>query len=371
MENSSLLSGGAEKLNEIKENLLELHGYQSNYDTLISEEESLEKNIESFEKDIAEEILSTTRSRRQEIENTFDKQTDKTRARIKKTKEKRDDRKNTKISERIELETASLREENSQLRLTSKDIFRQNHVPSFCNTKLYYALYSPRGFSEFLIILCSLLVILLAIPCGIYFFLLPKEEIWSLITIYIITVLIFGGLYVFIGNHTKDKHLSEIKQVKGLRIKIRINNKKMAVIKRNIRKDRDESSYGLENFDQELVALEKDITEFTNQKKEALSVFDNSTSQVIAGEIKGRYEEKLTALKAEYERVRSEAANAEDKIQQLTIKIGSEYEPFIGKDLMTLDRLDALINIIQAGSAGNISEALAFYKQSMNQAPQK
>jgi len=62
---------------------------------------------------------------------------------------------------------------------------------------------------------------------------------------------------------------------------------------------------------------------------------------------------------------------AEDKIKLLTIKVASEYEPLIGKDLMTLDRLDALINIIQAGSADTISEAITFYKQGLNSNPQK
>jgi hypothetical protein len=371
MENSNLLSGGVDTLNEIKENLLELHGYQSNYDTLLLEEDRLEKSIKNLDKDISDEIQSTTKKRRQEIEDTFDKQLDKIRAKIRKTKEKRDKRKNTKISERIEIETASLKEENNKLRQESKEIFRQHHVPSFCNTKLYYALYSPGGFVDLFIILCSLFVTLFVIPCGIYFVLLPKEKTIYLIIIYIITVLLFGGLYVFVGNHTKDKHLAEIRQGKGLRGKIRVNNKKAAIIRKNIRKDRDESTYGLENFDEELMKHEKELTDFSEQKRDALAVFNNSTSQVIATDIKGLYEEQLTTLRTEYDKARNEAAKAEDKINHLTIKIAKEYEPYIGKDLMTLDRLNALSNIIQAGSAETISEALAFYKQGMNGITQK
>lgn len=371
MEGNNVLSGGVDTLNEIKENLLELHGYQSNYDTLILEEENLEKSLKNLEKDIVDEITSTTKKRRQEIEDTFDKQIDKTKSRIRKTKEKRDKRKDIKISERIDLETASLREENSQIKLETKNIFKQKHVPAFCNTRLYYALYSPGSFADILIILGTLLVTLLAIPCGIYFLLLPKEKIEYIIIIYVVTVIFFGGLYLLIGNHTKDKHLAEIKQVKGLRDNIRINKKKISVIKKNIRKDRDESSYGLEKFDEELAKLDKEMADFADQKKEALGIFDNSTSQIISAEIKGQYEEKLNSLRADYERVRQEALKAEDKIKLLTIKVASEYEPFIGKDLMTLDRLEALINIIQAGSAENISEALAFYRQGINSINQK
>jgi hypothetical protein len=38
----------------------------------------------------------------------------------------------------------------------------------------------------------------------------------------------------------------------------------------------------------------------------------------------------------------------------------------IGKDLMTLERLESLTNIILAGNAANISEAVSFYRQNMN-----
>ncbi|MBH1941120.1 hypothetical protein I5677_09475 [Mobilitalea sibirica] len=363
---NNLLSGGVEVLNEIKDNLLELHGNQTKYDSLMSDEEKLDKSIRNMEKSISDEILDTTKNRRQEIEETFDKQIDKIKAKIRKTKEKRDKRKSSKVSERIHAETADLREENNQLNLDAKTIFKQKHVPSWCNTRLYYALYYPKGLGDLFIIVTTLLITLFIIPCGIYFFILPEEKIFYLILTYIATVLFFGGIYLITGNRTKEKHREEILQVKGLRSQIRVNHKKMAVIKRNILKDRDESSYGLENFDEELNRLDREAADIANQKKEALLLFDNTTSQVIATEIKSRYEEKLSGLKEEYKQVSDEAGKADDRIKALTIKIASVYEPFIGKDLMTLDRLDSLINIIQAGSANNISEAIAFHKQSMN-----
>lgn len=371
MDNGNLLTGGVDTLNEIKEYLLELHGYQLKHDTLVLDEEKLEKNVHDLEKDIADEIQDTTKKRRQEIEDTFDKQIDKTKAQIRKTREKRDKRKDSKVSERIGAETASLREENNRLRLEAKTILKQKHIPSFCNTKLYSALYSPRDLEDLLIILATLIITIFAIPCGIYFFLLPEEKVLLLVLIYIVTVILFGGLYVITGNHTKDKHLEEIKQVRGLRDKVKVNNKKISIIRKNILRDRDESIYGLENFDEELSKLEKETSDILEQKKEALGIFDNTTSQVIAAEIKGQQEEKLSNFKAEYEKIKGETGKTRDMIKALTIKVASEYEPFIGKDLITFDRLDSLINIIQAGSATTISEAIAFYKQNMNGFAQK
>lgn len=371
MEGSNILSGGVDTLNEIKENLLEKHGYQAKYDAMSLEEENLEKGIQNLEKEISDEIASTTKKRRQEIEETFDQQIDKIKGRVKKTKDKRDKRKNTKVSERIQLETAYLREKNNRLKLEAREIFRQKHIPSFVNSKLFYALYMPGMFTDFLLILASLILTLLIIPCGIYFLLLPEENYLLLILVYIITVVLFGGLYITLDNRIKDKHTDEIKQVKELRVNIRNNNKKAYVISKNIKKDRDESTYGLEGFDEELAKLEKEMAEVSEQRKAALSTFDNSTSQVISAEIRARSEDKLKGLQTEYERVRSEVAQAQEKVKQLTIKIASEYEPYLGKDFMTLDRLESLINIIQAGSAMNISEAIAFYQMSLSNNGQK
>ncbi len=363
--NYNILAGSVDTLNEIKESLLELHGYQAKYDALTEEEQKLEKSIQAAEKAVAEEIASTVKKRRQEIEDTFDKQIDKTRARIKKIRDKRDKRKDSKVSERIHEETAPLREDNNRLKLEAKTIFKQMHVPAFCNTRYYYSLYYPKYLGDIGRILFTLLMTLFIIPCGIYFLVLKEDRILYLVLLYIASVLLFGGLYLLIGNKTKDKHPEAMKQVRNLRSQIRSNHKKMDVIRRNIKKDRDESSYGLENFDEELARLSKEEAEIATEKKDALLTFDNTTSQVIAAEIMGRQEEKLAAMKADYDSVCSEAGRSADKSKALTIKIASEYEPFIGKDLMTLERLDALTNIIQAGNATTISEALAFYRQNM------
>lgn len=363
MDGTSLLSGGVDTLREIKENLLELERCQSESNMLNGEEKRLEKSIQGLEKDIAEEIQSTIKKRRQEIETAFDKQIDKIQSRVKKIQDRRDKSKNAKVSERIKDETSSLRADKQSLRLDAKTLIKQKHIPSLCNTKLYYALYFPGCFTDFLVILSTLLFVLLVIPCGIYFFLLPEEKSIYLIIIYIITVILFGGIYILLGNLTKERHREELLQIRVIRGKIRKNKKVIATIKRNIKKDKDESTYGLQNFDEEIAKAKQEISEIEAQKKEALYTFDNTTNKIIADEVNGIYEEKLNGLKVEFDRVKSELINSENKIKALTIKMASEYDPFIGKDLMLPDRLDALINIIQAGNATSISEAITVFRQ--------
>lgn len=366
MEGSNLLSGGVEELNEIKENLLELRGNQANSATQLEEEEKLEKNIKSLEKEIAEEIQTTVKKRRSEIDDTYDQQIAKIKDRTRKIKERRTRKKSSKVSERINAETASLHAGNNRLKLEAGTIISQKNIPAFCNTKLYYALYSPSCFTDILIIIATILATLMLIPSGVYYLVLAQEKVLYLIITYVITVLLFGGLYVITDHLTKERFLEDIRHIKGIRGNIRANNKKINSIKSNIKKDRDESSYGLQNYDEELAQLEKEEDDLLAQKKDALETFENTTRQVIASEIQGAHEEKLSALRTENDNVSAEVKKTQDKIKALTLKIASEYEPFLGKDLITLDRLESLSNIILAGNAANISEAVAFYRQNMN-----
>jgi VIT1/CCC1 family predicted Fe2+/Mn2+ transporter len=362
MEANNILSAGIEQLNEIMDCVLELNGNMANSKQQKEEADRLEKAIKSTEKDIVDEIQQTTKKRRAEIEASFDKQANKVRDKIKKIKDERSREKSLKISERIATETAPLRMENKSLKLDAHTIARQEKLPFYCNSKLYLALYFPSCLTDFVLILAALAVVLLLLPCGIYFLLLPESIIYLVLT-YVITVLVFGSLYLSIGNVTRDKYKAKILQIRDLRSRIRANRRKIAGIRRSIRKDRDESGYELHGYDEELATLDREEDDILAQKKDALTVFENVTAKVIADEIRETYKDKLTKLKSESDEIKARLNQTEERIKALTLKIASDYEPFLGKDLMSAEKLDALANIIQTGNATTISEAIAYYRQ--------
>ena len=366
MDSANILSGGLEELNRVKEVLLKLNENQLNSASFLKEEERLEKGIENLEKELAEEIAKTTKKRRQEIEVSFDGQLEKLQARTKRIKDKREKNKNRKVSQRIETETEALKKDNIKLREETKLSFKQKHIPAVCNTKLYYALYSPSCFTDYILILGALLLTLLLIPCGIYYLLLPEEKILYLVLIYIISVILFGGGYILTGNRIKVKFIEDIIKVKGIRKEIRINKKKIRIIRNNVRKDHDESSYELQTYDKELSDIEQEIAEVMDKKKEALTGFDHSTAKIISDEIKGSYEEKLSSLREEHDKASTAFRQAEDQVKALTLRAASEFEPFLGKEMVTLQKIESLIGIIQAGNAGTISEALTFHKKMLS-----
>lgn len=83
MDEGNVLVGGVDKLYEIKEDLLELRGYQDNYEKLVIEEDKNDKIIKSIEKTASDEVSATIRKRRSEIESAYDKQLNKVKASIK------------------------------------------------------------------------------------------------------------------------------------------------------------------------------------------------------------------------------------------------------------------------------------------------
>lgn len=360
---SNILSGGLEDLNGLKNILTELDGYKDKSDALVTEEAKLEKTIKNKEKAIADEIAATIKKRKDEIEATYDEQLEKTRSRIKKIRGRKEKSKSAKISERIEAETFQLREEYRQMLLESKAMLKQNKVPSFSNWKLFYALFLPRGMGDLAIIAVTLVVILLILPCFVYFYVIPEENMIYLILIYFITVIFFGGLYMLIDNGIKDKHKETIKRVYRLRLQIIDNKKKRDKIRKGILKDKDESQYGLDNFDQELSELDNELNSITEQKKEALSVFENTTRMIIGEEIRARSQDELNVLKKEYGQVYVEVRDTEDKIKNLSMETANHYEAYMGKEFMSIDKLNILIDIMTDNDLKTISEAIGYYKE--------
>lgn len=359
----NILSGGIEELKKVRSKLSELSGYRENNHILTAEEAKLNKNIINREKAINEEIIGTVRKRKEEIEDTYEEQVNETRSRIKKVLDRKEKSKNTKISERIESETAQLREEYDRLKLEGKTVLKQDQVPSFCNTGLYYALYMPKGIGDIIVIGIVLLLVLLVIPCSVYFLVLQDKGMIYLALVYFITVILFGGAYMLIDSSTKEKHGASIRKVREIRDRLAANKRKRNRIRNRILNDKDESTYGLDEYDKELQELDGGVNAILEQRKDALEVFENTTRFVIGEEIKLRHQEELNKLKAEYDRVCTEVKKTEGNITVLSMEIARNYEVYLGKEFMSVDRIDQLIETMTENHFTTVSDAIARLKQ--------
>lgn len=361
MERENVLGQGIDGLFEMKKSLVEFDSYRQRSTELGVKEDQLEKQIATKEKAIADEVLVTIKKRRQEVENSFNEQIEKLKSRMKKVKAKRDKEKNLQVSERIKNETSDLTAEKIRLKEELKSIYQKNQISRFYNNRLFHALLLPRNIKDIGIILLVLVITLLLIPVGVYKLFLPAGTL-PLILDYIVTVVIFFGLYLFFNSKLKEGHAEAVIDIRAIRAKQAKNQKKINAMAKDIRKDKDESTYSLADFTEELNQLEEEVKSVTDEKKNAMVTFETETRLVIEEEVRARYREELNGLKSDHETAYKEQKNAEEKAKQFSIEIASKYESYVGKEMLTVDKIDRLIAIMQEQNVQSISEALAIYK---------
>lgn len=350
-------------LAEAREAVDSLNCDQNTYDQLAAEEIRLERELEAAKKAVADNISQTTRKRRDEISSDYDQEIGKGQERLKKARAKREKEKNRGMKERIADETSELREHNRELKLQMRTMFQQAGVPGLCNSTFYYALFYPRGLKEILIFLAFILVCFLAIPCGLYF-LIPARKIWYLVAIYFIDVVLFGGLYVMVGNRTKMRHHDVLKKGRAIRNTLRSNGKKIRVITHTIQKDGNEDLYDLKKYDDEIAAVELELSEITERKKSALNAFETVTKTIIADEIAGNNRARIEEMEGRHKEALQAVRELEAKIKAQRIHITDAYGPYLGREFLQPEKLSELSRLIQSGTASNISEAIEMCKNS-------
>ncbi len=363
MGEDNVLTAGLDLLYTMKENLLEMEGWQQKAESLTLEEDKLEKLIQAKEKAMADEINVTIRKRQEEVAFSFDEQIDKTRIRLKKVKTKRDKYKDTKMSERMDMETSELMEERRKLKMDVKSIYKVNQIPRIFNTKLFFSLHMPSEITDFLVFLLSVVVIFTVPFCIFKLSPAEKETTFRLVMYYIITVAAAFGIYVLVHKKVKETHQTALKQVKAIRLKISANRKAIEVVKKSIKKDPDESIYGLDKFDEEMSKLDSDICDIAEEKKAALTIFENQTKKVIAEEIRSGYQADIDKYKQDYEKAYNDHRAAEEKVKDFKLEISMKYEAYVGKEYMTIPMIDSLIDIINTGDALTIADAIKFYEK--------
>ena len=362
-EEMNILAGGVEVLNEMKASLLKLDELKVRSTELQQKQEQLEKDIALKKKALDTELSSTLSKRKAELEATYDSQLDQTRDRIKKTKAKRDKLKTSKVGERITQETADKQEQIRSLKQDLKGIYQRNHISGLFRNSYFFSLYFPNGIGDFLVILLTVIIVL-ALPAGIYF-LLPEQVRRPLVAVALyvgilgLALLIFTLIFKNVRNRKKDS-LTAADEIRGQIRDIRRQIKKQ---ESSIRRDKDESNYGLEKFDEELAALDAQVDEIINEKKQALKDFEGQTKTDITSEITDRYSADLEQLKSANDAAYDEQNRAADEIKSMSLEMSRKYEAYVGKDNLSVPVIESLIDIIENQDAANIADALAYYKK--------
>jgi len=355
----SILSGSVEDLKRVQVQLKQQDHLDQMIETAHVDKQRLQKDIETEEKLLADNIESTINKRREELTGTFDKEIEKDLNRLKTIRNNREKAKSKGINERIIQETDALSMENRRIHEEIRTVFKQKGIWKRCDSKFFYSLYYARGIGERFISLITWALGLILIPLAGYW-LLPWPK-WARIILWIGIAAIFISIYIGVRIKTKNLYHSTFKDMRLLRNKIDYNNRMIREIKKKIKNDKNEEHYDLENFDDEIAKLEDSINQVAARKTQALAEFESNSRQVIIQEITNRDKERIESLKNKALALAKNVLELERKSKELKADIMADYGAYLGAEFMSVEKTQILIDIMTESHIQTVHEARVKY----------
>ena len=111
--------------------------------------------------------------------------------------------------------------------------------------------------------------------------------------------------------------------------RIKANQKSIKAIENFIHKEKDDSIYNLEHYDEKLSELEKEAVKIVEEKQNALNLFENDTKNLIIEEINKRRMPKYNQMKEEERELEDYLNRLEEELQVNTLTLSNQYEAYL------------------------------------------
>lgn len=342
---------------------------------LKSQDKKLSKSIEAEEKNISDEIASTVKKQRSAIVDKFEKLMDENEDKQKEIENQRAKKKKKGMNARIEDQTADLHSDISGLKDDMNKLLRKNQVPKFVGSKLYFAMFMPRGLAEMVGMIIGLVIMLLGVPTVVMSLIRTlsfekklaanpdfKMSFWCTFIVVALAI-VMAAIYFLIYRKTRGEHANTVKDARKIMNSIKKNEREIASIKKGIQKDKDESHYNLESFDEKLDELHEEARAIEAQKKLELQEFDEQTKEQLVEEIKSRHIGALENLKEQKAVSEQKVEEATNIYQDKVAEIKEKYGTYIGEELCKVNKINALLAILRDGQADSLEEAVSMIRK--------
>lgn len=361
MEN--FLEGGVEQLETVKSAITDLAQKEQLCKESDRSLKAKQKELELQRKRVEEKITQTIKKSRTELEKGFDEQISSAEKAIKEAELKRKNAKAAAVSLRMKMENSTMVDENKVLEAEIKAKFKEAKIPRLCRNRLYYSLFKPHRFTDFLICAAVILICAGVIPFVVTRFVngtFIRILIWVLIAVF------FAAVYLLISFLTKKGNRNEI--ITDLRPSMdHIADNKKFIRKRNknIKADKDESQYNLTEYDERLQAARTEYDSVMSRKTAAVQEFENVESVRIRTEMEEERASVFEELEKEIDQMQTDLQERTESFQQATQEMG-EYTEALGEKNMKPEKIDELIALFgeEEGKAKTIAEALEMRKDS-------
>ena len=317
--------------------------------------------LENEKKSVSDRLQKTIKARSEDLEAGFNQNLNDTEEKLKKAQSARDKAKTSGVKGRIQEETEELRQENRDLKREIRSELKKDRASSFCDSRLFYILFAPGSFGDVAGFILIFVLCFLALPLGIYALALPKKYHSPVILalLYLIIIILFGGLYIFVNNITKGRHRETIRKTSSLRGRIRSNERKIKAITRGIRTDSDESGYNLGEYDDEIAKLSEERNRILTNKQNAQSTFDTVTKNIITDEIENAARPKLNELEQALNAAAEARAKEEKDYDTYRAQLEQVYVPVIGRDHLNQKDISKIHRMISSGETQSVIDAVS------------
>ncbi len=353
-------------LEDAKQTVSRLEEARQKKNDLSQMEMRLKKQLASEEKAVTDQIVGTIKKRKEEVSAGYDKEISEAQELLKKIKNHKERAKKAGKKERIQEETADIREQNRAIKEELKTLLKKNRVPAFCRSKWFYLFFMPRGIWQRALDAILLLVLLFVAPYLIFIY-LPTDNPLALSGLHFLFFAVFGGAYLFLSEHVKYKYIDILRQAVELRRRYGQNEKRARLIISNVNRDPNEEHYDLGDYNYRIAKAEAQIEEVGNKKQEALQTFEAVTRRVIEDEIREGSRLKIEKLKEDVENNHRMLLEITEEVSALSIELTDKYAGRIGKENLQADILEGIAKQIKSGSAQTITDAIHNYWSSKSQ----
>ena len=325
------------------------------------EVEQLESVLQKEQRALDNQIRKTISKRRGELEAGYDKQIRNLQEALEQAKKKRETEKEKAIVLRIEAETQEIREEKTGLKEELGAVYKSHHVPFLCRTNLYYALHCPGSFGDVLTILLYLMVLYLLLPAGLIFF-LTDHSTKFIILIFLVDIVLFGGLYLLIHSSTRNRYGDALLEGRSIRKKIHKIEKEQRKAEKMIRKDPDEEAYHLQDYDAEIRERQEALEGKKQDREEAIQRFEAETEEQIRTEVSEEYDDRISTIEEALEEELQELQTSRQDEQYFEEKLQGVCGDSLEPEFLEERQIERLIQAMEDG-APDLTEAMAIVKQ--------
>ncbi|MGI6072532.1 MAG: hypothetical protein ACOX75_05920 [Lachnospiraceae bacterium] len=357
----NFLSGGIAELEQARKVIEDVAKLEADAESAEKLMKSNEKDVSAQKKFMKDKIDASIKSRREELEKAHEEQIQEAKKDLKGAERSRKNAKAKAVDSRISEETRSITEENKKLNAQIKSMFKQAKVPACCNSTYYYALFRAKTFRDFLIFALTVLIGIAVIPnvvCA-----LLEVSMFYKILIYVGIIVFFIALYFIVFLLTSgEKKAAAIERGRLIRKRIAANKKQIKSMSRSIKSDVDETTYELDEFDDEIRRHEAITNERETAKELAMKEFDSKTAASIKFEIEGENILIIEQMEADGKILKEDFIQKRAAAKSARAALTNSYAAYLGAKNMSVEKIDELIAIIREGKARTIMQALDVQK---------